>query len=235
MSTTLKPRLKAHPPVRRKKPRTLSHQFAAAVRWLHIYISLFSFTALVFFGLTGITLNHPTWFGAEAQQMTEHEGEIKPEWLPPPPETPAAQATDGDADASAVEAGVDKLAIAEHLRAMHGLRGAVSEFRIDERECLILFKGPAYSADVVVDRETRRYRATVTQLGAVALMNDLHKGRDSGGSWSILIDIVSILTVFLSITGLVLIFYLRRKRLSGLITAAVGTVVIIAVAIWLVP
>lgn len=211
-----------------QKGPSLSHRFAAVVRWLHIYVSLFAFTSLVFFGITGITLNHPAWFGVEAQTTTEHEGELSDKWLPALPEASEGESPDA-------EAGVDKLAIAEHLRAAHQLRGAVSEFRVDEYECLILFKGPGYSADVVAQRDTRKYRATVTQMGVVAIMNDLHKGRDTGASWSLVIDIVSLLTVFLSITGLILIFYLKRKRVTGILTTVAGTIVLVAIALWLIP
>lgn len=206
--------------------RSLSRRFAVLVRWLHIYVSLFAFTSLVFFGVTGITLNHPTWFGVEEQTVTEQQGELLSQWMPPVP-------SDVADNPAAIEAGVDKLAIAEHLRKSHALRGTVSEFRADEYECLILFRGPAYAADVVANRETRRYRVTITQSGAVAFFNDLHKGRDTGFAWSVVIDVVSLLTVFLSVTGLVLIFYLRRRRATGLLTALGGTVVLAGFAVWL--
>ena len=37
------------------------------MRWLHIYLSMFSLAVVLFFSVTGITLNHPDWFfgGAE--------------------------------------------------------------------------------------------------------------------------------------------------------------------------
>jgi hypothetical protein len=199
-----------------------SNQFAAAVRWLHIYVSLLSFTALVFFGATGITLNHPDWFDANAQQVVEAEGQMSVDWV----------RLDEGQDPETLST---KLEVVEHLRSTHQLRGAVSEFRVDERECLVLFKGPGYASDAIVDRETGKYRLTTTMMGMVAIMNDLHKGRDTGGAWSIVIDVVSGMTVFVSITGLILIFYLKRKRVSGTLTAIVGTLLLIAVFLWLIP
>ena len=211
--------------------RTFSRQFAAIVRWLHIYVSLLAFSALVFFGVTGITLNHPDWFGIDAQQMVEHRGTLRREWLEPA----AATTATGIADAEPGARPVAKLEIVEWLRAAHGVRGAVVEFRTDDSECLVLFKGAAYAADAVIDRTTGEYTVTVTTMGAVALINDLHKGRDTGRAWSIVIDVVSLVTVFTSVTGLVLIFYLRRKRLTGLLTALAGTLILLAIAAWLVP
>jgi len=196
-----------------------SISFAASVRWLHIYVSLLSFTALVFFGVTGITLNHPDWFAADSQRVVEHEGKLQPEWLKIQSET---------------DSSVAKLEIVEYLRTTHGFRGAVAEFRVDPQECLVLFKGPGYSADVIIDCQASTYRATETMMGLVAVLNDFHKGRDTGPAWSVLIDLVSLLTVFVSVTGLILILYIRRKRITGIVTTLVGTLIVLVVAIWLV-
>jgi hypothetical protein len=58
----------------------------------------------------------------------------------------------------------------------------------------------------------------------VAIINDLHKGRDTGKVWAAIIDISAILMVLLSLSGLVLIFFLHKKLRSGLIALAAGTV-----------
>lgn len=228
----------------RPSKRSLSTRFAAAVRWLHIYVSLLAFAALVFFGITGITLNHPDWFGANAERVNEFEGTIDAKWLNDLSVADADAVAAGDetnstegivADATAAGGVVQKLEIAEYLRATHRLKGAVSEFRVDDYECLVLFKGPGYSADVVIDRETARYTVRETLLGVVAVMNDLHKGRDTGSAWSVVIDVVSLVTVFVSLTGLLLIFYIRRKRMAGLLTTLAGTVLLVVLAIYFVP
>lgn len=202
------------------------------MRWLHIYVSLLGFTALLFFAVTGITLNHPTWFGVEAERTSEHTGQLAVKLLNRPMATTPADAANGEIDYGMQ---VDQLAVAEYLRATHRLRGAVGEFRVDERECLIVFKGPGYSADVVVDRATGDYQLTETALGAIAIINDLHKGRDSGAGWSWVIDVSALLLVFVSITGLVLIFYLKRRRWSGIVTTVVGTILFGLLYVWLVP
>lgn len=217
------------------------------MRWLHIYVSLLGFAALMFFAVTGITLNHPTWFGGDLQTVTELKGSVPTAWVAPrpmeaapegagsgeaPSESDAAPATETVAPASET---VARLEVVEHLRKEHGLRGAVSEFRIDDSECMVLFKGPGYAADVFIDRATGSYSVTQTVMGLMAVMNDLHKGRDSGEVWSWVIDITALLMVFVSITGFVLIFYLRRKRMSGVLTAVLGTIVLVVVALLWVP
>lgn len=210
------------------------------IRWLHIYVSLLAFAALVFFGLTGITLNHPAWFGADATHVAQHRGQMRPEWLGIRGAEGAAvdeqNSDDEQQDAPpGDEATIARLEVVEHLRGAHGARGAVSEFRVDDYEVLVLFRGPAYAADAVIDRETGDYTMTVTTMGVVALLNDLHKGRDTGLGWSVTIDVVSAATVFVSLTGLGLVFFIRRKRVTGLLSAVAGTIALIAIIIWLVP
>lgn len=216
-------------PVRRRS--RLYTWFAATLRWLHIYVSLVGFTALLFFAVTGITLNHPTWLGGDVQRVVELEGTVPETVLPrkapeAPSEEPGASAA-APSDAG-LDDGVDRLAVAEHLRATHALRGKVSDFRVDDAECMVLFRGPAYSADAYLDRATGKYTVTQTSMGLVALLNDLHKGRDSGSVWSIVIDVSGVLMVVVSLTGLILVFYLRRRRRSGLIVAVIGTFVLMA-------
>lgn len=130
---------------------------------------------------------------------------------------------------------VAKLEVVERLRAKHKLRGSVTEFRVLEDECEIRFKGPGYDADAIVNRATGKYQGTETTLGPVAVINDLHKGRDSGPIWSIVIDVSALLMIFVSITGTILIFYIKRKRRSGIITAVAGTILFALLYVWFVP
>jgi hypothetical protein len=187
---------------------------AAVFRWLHIYLSMISFAALLFFAFTGLTLNHPAWLGATEQFIRDDEGRIPAEMLGADP---------------------DKLAIAERLRSTHRLRGAVADFQIDEFECLVFFKGPGYAADVVIDRETGRYTLSETTTGWIAVMNDLHKGRNSGGGWSWVIDVSAGAMMLVSLSGFALLFYVRRRRLTGVATAAAGTILLFIIWVLFVP
>ena len=197
---------------RLKRPRTLYQTSAVAFRWLHIYLSMLSFAALMFFAFTGITLNHPTWFGAAEQSMRDEAGQLSTEMLGPD---------------------VDRLLVAEQLRNSHHLRGQVTEFVIDEFECMLVYKGPGYSADVFVDRESGSYTLTEISSGPMAIMNDLHKGRDSGKQWAWVIDLSAGVMMLMSVAGFGLLFYLKKRRVSGVLTAVIGTIAfIVAWAIW---
>jgi uncharacterized protein len=193
------------------------------MRWLHIYLSMFSLGAVLFFSVTGITLNHPDWFFRDAERRADAQGQLDPRWLQPKAGAPA------QADGSPPDAPdqVAKLEIVEHFRKAHAVRGFLAEFRVDEGECLVTFKGPGYAADAFIDRASGRYSLTETYHGVIALLNDLHKGRDTGPVWSVLIDASAILMTLISLTGLILLFYLKLKRVTGLVVALVGTAIVL--------
>lgn len=169
-------------------------------RWLHIYLSMASFGILFFFAVTGLTLNHADWFAGQ-QHTTQVRGTI---------------------DAKYLAKDVAKLEVVEYLRNTHGIRGAVKDFSVEDTDCSVSFKGPGYAADALFDRATGRYVLTETRMGFFAVLNDLHKGRDSGKGWAVIIDISAVLMTAVSLTGLLLIFFLQKKRLSGLLAAAAG-------------
>ena len=62
------------------------------------------------------------------------------------------------------------------------------------------------------------------------MLNDLHRGRDAGSAWAWLIDASGIFLVFLSLTGLGLLFYLKKVRIKALLvmTAGAGLVIVLA-------
>ncbi len=204
--------------------RRLAIRLAKLMRWLHIYVSMFGLAAVLFFSATGVTLNHPDWFFGETERSTRSEGDIDRKWLHV--EVPAAGSSPDEAPDLARQ--VNKLDVVESLRKAHGIRGALSDFKVDESECTVTFKGPGYAADAFIDRDTGHYTLTQSFHGIIAVLNDLHKGRDTGLAWSILIDASAIVLTVISLSGLVLLFYLKLRRIPGLVVVLVGTVVVAA-------
>ena len=172
-------------------------------RWLHIYLSMASFAILFFFAATGLTLNHAEWFAGQ-QRTTQVKGSVSPAW---------------------VKGDIRKLEVVEHLRSANGVRGAMSDFRVDDGQVSVSFKGPGYTADAFIDRSSGAYDLTETRNGFFAVMNDLHKGRDSGAVWASVIDASAILMLLVSVSGFVLIFLLAKKRFSGLLVALAGALI----------
>jgi uncharacterized protein len=184
------------------------------MRWLHIYVSMGSFLIVLFFSVTGITLNHPDWTFGSVRRQQEVKGQLPPQWLQP----------------GLAEVQVARFEIAEALRRAHHLRGVVEEFRVEEAECVVSFKAPGSSADAFLDRKTGHYTLTTTYDGLVAVLNDLHKGRHSGPVWSWVIDVTAGVMVFISLSGLVLLLYFKRRRRVGLALAVLGAALALLLA-----
>jgi hypothetical protein len=214
------PKLRQHikRPKADKQPKAAWQKNTASLsRWLHIYLSMVSFVVILFFSVTGFTLNHADWFGGK-EHLTKYKGKMPVEWV---------NATDTNA--------IKKLEIVERLRNNHHIKGSVSDFSIEDRQCSMTFKGPGYSADAFVNRKTGEYKLTESRMGLVAVINDLHKGRDAGTGWAWVIDISAIFLAMVSITGLIMIFFMKKKRSSGLIAAGAGLIVVYLIYLLLVP
>jgi hypothetical protein len=187
--------------------------FMKLVRTLHIYVSMFGLLVLLFFSITGFTLNHADWFGADEPRNSPLAGRMDVKLLAEP----------------------DKLAVVEALRRDLRLSGSVDSFDIDDDQCQIDFKRPGSHAHVAVDRATGTITGEATSFGAMALLNDLHMGRDSGASWSLLIDASAWLMTFVSLSGMALLLQLPKRRRLGLIAMAVGLAASVVVYVCLVP
>jgi hypothetical protein len=177
-------------------------------RWLHIYLSMVSFVVVLFFSVTGVTLNHTDIFQGKTY-TTEEKGQLTITWVN-----------------SKDTLQVAKLNIVEYFRNTNKVKGAVSDFRIDDTQVSISFKGPGYAADVFINRETGEYELSKTQTGFVGFMNDLHKGRDTGKAWLWVIDVSAIFLIVVSLSGLILLLFIKRKRINGLLLLAAGGLII---------
>jgi hypothetical protein len=197
----------ATPKQKSKRRFILKKRTAAFSRWVHLYLSMFCFLIVLFFSITGLTLNHAEWFDS-AQTEKKLEGKLPVDWLNNP-------------DTSKIK----KLEIVEFFRSQYGIKGYVSDFMIDDEQCSVSFKGPGYSADAFINRNDGVMQLTELRLGLIAVLNDLHKGRDSGKGWSWLIDVSAIFLTLISLSGLLLLLFLKKKRVNGLLIALVGGVI----------
>ncbi|MES2651179.1 MAG: PepSY-associated TM helix domain-containing protein [Bacteroidota bacterium] len=187
------------------KKKGAKKEVAKLSRWLHIYLSMVSFAVVLFFSFTGLTLNHPTWFGGDKQVIVKNKGKLNVNWVNNPDTNKIA-----------------KLEIVEFLRKTYQVKGVVSEVRIDDYEVSVSLKGPAYSCDAFINREDGSYEVSEVKMGIMAVMNDLHKGRDSGTGWSWIIDISAVFLILVSLSGLILLCFIKKKRVAGFITGIVG-------------
>lgn len=180
----------------------------SVVRWLHIYTSMVCLLIVLFFALTGVTLNHPNWLATENTKTVA--GTLSPKWK--------------------TTAGVDWLDVAEELKAAYGVHGTSGDRRADDSGASISFKSPGYEADAEIDVATGKYQLTVASQGLIGVMNDLHRGRDAGSAWGWVIDATGYFLVLISVTGLVLLVYLKKVRMRALLTMLGGAVLFGALA-----
>ena len=185
-------------------------------RWLHIYVSMISFAIVFFFAVTGLTLNHAEKFNGQISS-SQQKGRLTVGWV---------NATD--------TLKIARLQIVEWLRNQHGIKAAMSDFRIDDGQVAVSFKGPGFAADAFISRDSGTYDITTTSAGFVGIINDLHKGRDTGGAWSVFIDIAAVMLTLVSLTGMVLMLFIKRKRISGVMVAVFGLLIAyLTYVIWL--
>jgi len=159
-----------------------------------------SFAVILFFAATGLTLNHPNWFSS-AIQTSERHGTVNPV--------------------------LETKSLAQTLRTREHLHGTLDEPRIDDTQVSFSFRAPGYTADVAIDKPAGTYTVTETRNGFVAVLNDLHKGHDAGRAWSWLIDASAILLTLVSLTGLIILWFIYKRRTSGLLLAAAGLALVL--------
>lgn len=194
-----------------KPHHPLRTQVYALTRWLHLYTAMISLLVVLFFAATGITLNHPDWLFGNAQTSNSYQGTL-----------PASWQQNGQ---------VNWLQTAETLRANHNLKGSVTDTRADEQEASISFRAPAYAADAFISIQDGTYSLKVVAQGPVAVLNDLHRGRDAGSAWAWLIDISGGFLLLVSLTGFGLSLFFKKTRRAAMLTVLAGTVLLV-VMIW---
>ncbi|MFM2125398.1 MAG: hypothetical protein RL328_1849 [Acidobacteriota bacterium] len=159
----------------------------------------------LFFGVTGVMLTHDS-FGMDQMVATNITGKIA-----------ADVASKGDQ--AAVEAAV---------RAAFQIRVPVVNFNPADDEIEITFAGPARRAQVFIDRDSGECQVTLEDRGVVGLLADLHKGAETGWAWRYLLDVVSVWIVLSSITGIIMLLAMPKRRALGLIFGVLGGLITIA-------
>jgi uncharacterized protein len=179
---------------------------AKASRTIHWISSALGLASLLFFSVTGITLNHPQWFSATpTEQFTEVE--LPEQWL---------QAFERADEVTRLDY------LAKELDARWGL-GVPRNIDRDEYEWVLDYQRPGGLSTVVLELDSGTLSLEQVSDGVVAVINDLHKGRHSGLVWFYLIDITAIICIVFSITGLLLLYIHASKRRSTWPLVTLGT------------
>ena len=168
-------------------------------RTIHIYLSIALLLILVFFALTGITLNHATMFTAEPEVTTRTMESL--------PDLPL------DDDGMIA----DSPELAQFLRDEFDLRRTMVTVETVGDALFIDYRAPGRSGLLEIDAFAGTAIYELTDFGVVAWLNDLHKARDTDMVWKALVDISGVLLVLFSLAGFVLLLpnRYRFKRVVG--------------------
>lgn len=184
----------------------------------HWMSSAISLIGLLLFAITGFTLNHAA--DIEGSPVVIE----KAVQLPPPllRQLASVARTDGKAAlprpvATWVEDNFPVRASAE------------AEWSADE--VYLPAPRPGGDAWVAIDRASGEVTSEITSRGWISYLNDLHKGRNSGGEWSLFIDIFSFACLVFAITGLFLLQLHSAKRKSTWPLVGLGLAIPAAIAI----
>lgn len=192
--------------------------FYRTSRMLHAYISAFAFLALMFFSVTGILLNHPTWLQGE-----------------PPAEQAVTAQIPAAAIAAALKAPDTPRALADAVTRRVKLRGAYKSGELLDGEAMLRLEGVSGATDVILNLETGLAEATIQPATATSIVNDLHKGTNAGAVWRLLIDVIAVLVLALSLIGYVLFFSLRFRLKTSLVLTAASLAVFLGAYLAFVP
>ncbi|SFP82393.1 PepSY-associated TM helix domain-containing protein [Sphingomonas rubra] len=185
--------------------------------WVSAAVSL---VAMLLFAVTGITLNHAATISAEPK-VAERAAT-----LPPPLRRLLAgeQAADGALPPP----------VAAAVKRAVGLdpRGHAGEW--SEGEVYVALPRPGGDAWVSIDRGSGAIKAEVTDRGWISYLNDLHKGRNAGTAWFWFIDVFAAACVLFTLTGLLLLQLHARHRPSTWPLVAIGLVLPVVLAVFLI-
>ncbi|WP_454714222.1 PepSY-associated TM helix domain-containing protein [Caulobacter segnis] len=164
--------------------------------WISAAVSLIG---MMLFAITGITLNHAGQIEAQPK-VVSRKATLPPELL--------AVLAKGPEEGKRplpvqLEPFLDKAVGAE-------VAGREGEWSADE--VYVALARPGGDAWVSIDRETGAVEHEKTTRGAVSLLNDLHKGRNTGKAWAWFIDIFAAACVIFTVTGLILLQFHARAR-----------------------
>ena len=88
---------------------------------------------------------------------------------------------------------------------------------------------------MVIDTETGSAEISVERAGPRPGLDDLHRGKNSGAAWSLVIDLGAGLILAMSVLGYVIFFSLRFRLRTTLALTASGLLILAGIFVFLVP
>jgi hypothetical protein len=178
----------------------------------HWISSALCLIGMLLFAVTGFTLNHAGQIEAEPKVVARN-AEAPREVLAALQARKAALARNngdsGDSGNSANNAGQDKAPVpaelADWLQREFDIDAHGREAEWSPDEIYVPLPRPGGDAWVSVALDSGETQYELTTRGWISYLNDLHKGRNTGGAWSLFLDVFAFACLVFCVTGLFLL------------------------------
>lgn len=207
---------------RAPRPALKKNRKAFWLKQLHMWHWMSSAACLIgllLFAITGFTLNHAADIEG-SPVITEKTAQLPPALL-----AQLGAASPADAKAPLPPP------VADWVERTFPVK-ATNEAEWSADEVYLPAPRPGGDAWVAIDLATGAVLSEVTSRGWISYLNDLHKGRNSGGEWSLFIDIFSFACLVFAITGLFLLQLHSAKRKSTWPLVGAGLAIPAAIAVF---
>jgi hypothetical protein len=185
-------------------------------RLIHVYVSMALLTLLLFFSVTGITLNHPEWFSSHQAQVIEKEVTIE-------------RISDLTIATDNINEQQQRI-ITSEIEQKFSVSLLKIEPEVMSGELFYSIKKAGKNTTIAVDVETGEAFYEQTHYGWWAVLNDLHKGRNTSNFWGWIIDLSSVLFIVFAISGFILA--MPQKRFRRTLTLSLASTILTLISIF---
>lgn len=170
-----------------------------------------SLVVMLFFGATGVLLNHQDWTLGSRSSQVEAVGTVPAELKGP--------------------TGYDTMTLARWVVDHEGVAGRANGNGTDGTQMWVSYLGPGYVARITADTTTGEYQVTQARTGVAGVISDIHRAKGTGTVWSWVNDLSGVLLVLIGATGLLITWLTKAKnRRRDLVLAGIGLA--LAVIAW---
>lgn len=182
-----------------KKPKWKSRNWwMRQLHTWHYMSAAVSLIGILAFAITGFLLNHGELIPAKPVVVSK-EGLLAPSLLKLL-KTPAT--TDAPLPG----------AVADAVRQAVSLDPTGRKGEWSESDVYVALPRPGGDAWVSIDKASGKITSEKTNQGWISYLNDLHKGRNTGGGWRLFIDVFALACIVFTLTGLMLLHFLAKNR-----------------------
>jgi len=204
----------------RRRAQVRASMLRQTLRW-HWISAAICLVGMLMFAITGFTLNHAADIKA-APKRVERTAVLPQDLLR---QVQAARTSGGPLPPP----------VRDWARASLKARtSAETPVEWSDGEAFVDLPGPGADASLSIDLAKGEARYEKTSRGAVAYLNDLHKGRNTGGAWKLFLDVFVLGCVVFCVTGLILLQLHSWQRRSTWPLVAAGLVIPLLLALFLV-